>query len=54
MTGPGSVVWQDVGFAYPDADPVLDGVDLAIAGYNETVVGAVREAAAEALKEIEK
>ncbi|HEX7132709.1 MAG TPA: ATP-binding cassette domain-containing protein [Iamia sp.] len=31
MSGPGSVSWQDVGFAYPDAPPVLDGIDLEVA-----------------------
>lgn len=31
MSGPGSVRWEDVGFAYPDAEPVLAGVDLDVA-----------------------
>ncbi|QYG92786.1 ATP-binding cassette domain-containing protein [Iamia sp. SCSIO 61187] len=30
MTAPGSVRWDDVGFAYHDAPPVLDGVDLEV------------------------
>ncbi len=29
--GPGAVRWEDVGFAYPDAAPVLDGIDLEVA-----------------------
>jgi energy-coupling factor transporter ATP-binding protein EcfA2 len=29
--GPGAVRWDDVGFAYPDAPPVLDGIDLEVA-----------------------
>jgi len=30
VTGPGAVRWEDVGFAYPEAPPILDGVDLAV------------------------
>ena len=29
--GPGAIRWDDVGFAYPDAPPVLDGIDLEVA-----------------------
>ncbi|HXH58194.1 ABC transporter ATP-binding protein [Iamia sp.] len=34
MTGTdaGAVRWDGVGFAYPDGPPVLDGIDLAVAG----------------------